>query len=168
MAVFADLDGKVRLRKHVRNAPITWLDADDALGLQLLEPTLKFLGKRTAIGGIVQLRVNGTVAFGALLLAEMTHGPEEEGDAFFVLRNVGGFLADLHLQDGVESSVEAIERGACRIELVAENENQIAYCGGGSVRAARQRRSAPAQRAGSEGTATPIRLSRVISGTSCS
>ena len=56
----------------------------------------------------------------------MAHGREEDGDPQLVSADVSGFLRDLRHPDGVAFRIKAVEGGAIRVELVAEDEEQVA------------------------------------------
>jgi hypothetical protein len=63
---------------------------------------------------------------GALSVAEMAHGREEEYEPPFMLRDVAGLFAHFHLQHGVGIRIEPVKCGAGAVELIAEHQDQAA------------------------------------------
>ena len=61
-----------------------------------------------------------------LCVSEMTHGGEEKRDASPMLRDVARLPTHLHHQHGIVVGIEAIERGAAPVELIPEDDNQMA------------------------------------------
>jgi hypothetical protein len=61
-----------------------------------------------------------------LCVSEMTHRSGEKRDASLMLRDVARLPTDLHHQHGIVVGIEAVERGAAPVELVPEDDNQMA------------------------------------------
>ena len=122
--VGTDLDAE--RRQIGPHPPVAGVEHDQPLGPQRLGPPPDLAGERAAVLGIVELDIVDAPAARARLVAEVAHGGEEEGKPAFVLRDSGRLLAHLHLQDRVPRGVEAVEGGGGRVELIAEDDHEVA------------------------------------------
>src|SRR5512133_1523891 len=79
-----------------------------------------------AIGLVVECDIFDASPSLALLVAKVPHGSEKEREPAAVLRDIVGLLADLHLQDRILPRIEAVERRRLSIELIPENDHEVA------------------------------------------
>ena len=59
-------------------------------------------------------------------IPEVAHGRKEQRDACRVRPDMGGFFRYFGHPDGIELGVKAVKRSGFRIQLVAEDEHQLA------------------------------------------
>ena len=122
----AQLDRQAEPGQLLLKPPVAGLQSDQPFRTKSNRPATDLVGKIPAIVRVGKLAVENVAPLTLLLIAKMTHRREEEGKAAFVLRDVGCFFADLHLQDGVLPRVEAIEGGRLAVELVAKDQDEMA------------------------------------------
>lgn len=131
VAVGEELDGNSQVvagfQQGLANAMITRFDENDVLGSVLLEGAGELKGKAAGVLRGIEFGVVHCPALFGEVVAEVTHGGEEQGDALRVGPNVSGFLGDLGHPDPVLVRIGVSESGGVGIELVAKDENESAH-----------------------------------------
>lgn len=98
---------------------------DDPLRTVRSEKPSQLGGKRAGIVRVVEFSVVNDPALLDLILPEMTHGGEEEGNSLLMGPDVPGLLGDLGHPDGVVGGIEALQSDTLRVELIAQDDYQV-------------------------------------------
>jgi len=112
------------------HAPVAGLGDDQTFSPVLLELTHQPFGERRA--GVVlrivrELRIVDGDAGVPQRVAEMAHRREEECDAQLVAPDVRRLVRCLAHPDGIAARIEAVERGAVAVQLVAQHQDEVAH-----------------------------------------
>ena len=91
-----------------------------------LQRRLEFGRERAAVARIVEPTVMHHDAVVDEPLREVAHRGQEDRDARLGGPDVGRLLGDLGHPDGIARWIEAFEGGGVAVELIAENDDEVA------------------------------------------
>ena len=130
MALLHQPQVRRRLGQRLQHPPVAGAGEHDLLRLMLSDGGAQAVGQRLRRAVVIEAAIEHRAALGALSVGEVAHGGEEQHQLFLVLAQIGRLLLRLGHQDRVARGVEAVERGAVGVELVAADHHKAAQAHG--------------------------------------
>jgi hypothetical protein len=125
MRIAEDFDSRTDFTESLFDAIVPRFDNADSPRFESAEGDAQFACQGS--GAMVNLPIFHTPIVRDQFIAKMAHGAEEDSSAGFVAPDVGRLLVDLGHPDLILAKVSPREDGRVTVELVAQDDEQVAH-----------------------------------------